>query len=272
MTERPFPQHGHAPFPRLPLPPDEIHVWTICLDIAGWRDRLAPGWLSDDELLRAERSPFEQERRRFAVCRATLRAILGRYLERPPCELSFGKGPYGKPCLDPERHREPIRFNVSHSDELALVAVSRERELGVDLERVRPLDGIDDIVAQHFAPAERLALSRVPPTTRLATFYGYWTLKEACLKACGVGLSRALADFDVTRAGNHPIYLPDIFGAGTERYWTGRRLDPAPGYVAALVGEGRAGASVTKVIGWPLTPLTLPDAPHTVGVTTPAHG
>jgi len=188
---------GDPLLPQLLRSPDEVHVWTVPLDIAAWRDGLVPGWLSDEELLRAERTRFEQQRRRFAVCRATLRAILGSYLERPPCELRFGQGPYGKPHLDCGRSDPSIHFNVSHSDELALVAVSWERELGVDLERVRSIDGIDDIVARHFAPAERLAFSRVFPATRLSTFYRYWTLKEASLKACGVGLTRATAAIDV---------------------------------------------------------------------------
>ena len=263
---------GYPLPPQLLCSPDEVHVWTVPLDIADWRDRLVPGWLSDEELLRAERARFEQQRRRFAVCRATLKAILGGYLERPPCELRFGQGPYGKPHLDCGRSDPSIHFNVSHSDELALVAVSWERELGVDLERVRSIDGIDDIVARHFAPAERLAFSRVFPATRLSTFYRYWTLKEASLKACGVGLTQATAAIDVTRMGDHPICLPGVSGAGAERYWTGTTLDPATGYIAALVVEGRAGVSVTKTMRWSLAPLTLPEATHTVGTTTPAHG
>ncbi len=271
MTERSARRHREAPFR---LSADEIHVWTVGLDIADWRDNLVPGRLSDDELQRAARSPFERERRRFAVCRATLRAILGRYLDTRPCELSLRYGPYGKPRLDSEHYGEPIRFNVSHSDELALIAVDRGRELGVDIERVRPLDGIDDIVARHFGPAERLAFSRVAPAARLSTFYRYWTLKEAYLKAGGVGMSRALNEVDVTGAGDHPMYLPDVFGTGATRCWTGRTLAPAPGYIAALVVEGWAGASVTTMIGGPLTltRLTLPGVPRTVGSATASDG
>lgn len=271
MTERTARRHREAPFR---LSAGEVHVWTVRLDIADWRDNLVPGRLSDDELQRVARSPFERERRRFAVCRATLRAILGRYLDARPCELSFRYGPYGKPRLHAEHYGEPIRFNVSHSDELALIAVDRGRELGVDIERVRPLDGIDDIVSRHFGPAERLALSRVAPAARLSTFYRYWTLKEAYLKAGGVGMSRRLDEVDVTGAGDHPKHLPDVFGAGAERCWTGTTLAPAPGYIAALVVEGRTGASVTTMIGWPptLTRLTLPGVPRTVGSTTASDG
>lgn len=106
----------------------------------------------------------------------------------------------------------------------------------------------------HFAPAERLAFSRVPPAARLSAFYRYWTLKEASLKACGVGLSRGLAAIDVTGAGDHPIRLPAVFAVGVERSWRGSTLAPAPGYIGALVVEGQAGASLTTMRAWPPAP------------------
>ncbi len=248
--------------------PDAIHVWTFRLDIADWRDRLRPEWLSADELAHAGRFAFPALRRRFVVCRTTLRAILGSYLRRRPGELTFAQGPYGKPYLNAARARGRIRFNMSHSDELAMVAVSRQRELGVDLERVRPVDEIESIVARSFAPAERLAFERVPRPARLATFYRYWTLKEACLKACGVGLGRGLPEVDVSLAEGRPLCLSDA--AGVPRYWRVHALDPAAGYCGALVVEGRAGA-VTTLGEWPPPGLTLHDPPPKVGVTTP-HG
>jgi 4'-phosphopantetheinyl transferase len=223
-----------------------VHVWIVPLDIPDWRDRLAPGRLSHDELQRSERYAFEEDRRRFVICRTILRAILGGYLEWDPHEVTFRQGPHGKPYVDPARSDRLIQFNVTHSADLALVAVSGAREVGVDIERVRPLDGLEDIVARHFAPAEQLALGRVPGSTRLAAFYGYWTLKEAYLKACGLGLGRALAEVDVTRAADHPIRLPD--GTGGRRSWRGKALDLAAGYRAALVVEGDAPA--TTMIAW----------------------
>jgi len=252
--------------------PDAIHLWTFPLDIGDWRNRLAPGWLSADELVRAERMAFEQQRRRFVVCRTTLRAILGGYLDRVPGELTFRRGPHGKPYVEPPRSSQYLHFNVSHSDELALVAVSRQREVGVDLERVRPLDGIDDMVTRYFAPAERLAFDRVPPDARLSTFYRYWTLKEAYLKACGVGLSRPLGEVDVTRAEGQPIRLPDVAGASAARYWRGRALDVPAGYHGALAVEGQAGVSVTTLSEWLPTTLTLPEPPPTVGNIKAPHG
>src|SRR2546426_3748074 len=122
MVETPFAGHQREPFPLSVLSDDEVHVWTIHLDVEGWRDVLAPEHLSADELLRVERFALERDSRRFAVCRATLRTILGCYLERRPCELAFRSGPYGKPYVDAAGSGESILFNVSHSDELALVA------------------------------------------------------------------------------------------------------------------------------------------------------
>jgi 4'-phosphopantetheinyl transferase len=212
----------------------------------------------------------EPLRRRFVICRTTLRAILGHYLGRPPAELTFAQGPHGKPYLNAVHTSGYIQFNVSHSHELALVAVSARRELGVDLERVRPVDDMDGIVARFFAPAERLAFDRLPPGDRLSTFYRYWTLKEAYLKASGVGLSRALADVDVIRGESSPLCLPDA--SGTPHEWRGRTLAPAAGYCGALVVEGGEGVSVITLGDWPLTALTLPGGAPTVGATASLHG
>lgn len=241
-----------------------VHVWAIPLDTVDWRERLAATWLSDDELQRAVRFPREQERRRFAVCRSGLRTILSRYLDTRARDLKFREGPYGKPGLDPDEHGVPICFNTSHSNELALVAVSHEHELGVDIEHVRPLDGIDDIVAHHFAPRERLAFDRAAPEARLSIFYRYWTLKEACIKATGFGMRRALHEIDVTDACDRSIRLPHPCPGADNAWWTARALEPASGYVAAVVVEGCERPT--------LTPLTLAGNAHTVVPTTAANG
>jgi 4'-phosphopantetheinyl transferase len=245
MPARRLPGADCAPPPPAAHSPDQVHLWTIALDVAHWRVYLDPERLSGDELLRAARVPLEQHRRRFAVGRARLREILGRYLARAPGALSLGRGPYGKPCVASEPDRVPIRFNVSHADELALVAVSWEREVGVDLERVRPRGGIDDLVARHFAPAERLAISRAAPATRLSTFYRYWTLKEACLKGCGTGLREPLDDIDVSRAETGSICLPRGLAPSTQRCWSVSTLEPKSGYVAALAVEGSGRVRLT---------------------------
>ena len=269
--EREMPMNGalsrrlqfHALRPGAPLS-DEVHIWSVRLDRVDWRDKLVPRWLTEDEAVRAKRFLFQRERRRFAVCRATLRAILGGYLGARPRDLTFRYGPRGKPYLEPKRHGDTIRFNVSHSDELALVAVGRGRELGVDIERVRPLDGIDDIVARQFGPSERLAFGRAARTDRLSTFYRFWTLKEACLKACGTGISEAL-EVDASAAGDAPTGLRDARGTGTKQHWTARTIHPAPGFIGALAVEARqAGTFATRMIDPLLTPSAFPDSARAV--------
>jgi 4'-phosphopantetheinyl transferase len=256
---------GRETLPSLPPGSGEVHVWPVWLDRADWRDSLDAGRLSSDELDRARRYPFEREQRRFAVCRATLRVILAAYLGRPPCELRFGYGPHGKPHLEPGHAAGAVRFNVSHSHELALVAVSREQELGIDVERLRPLPELDDIAALAFGAAGREALGRVAPSARLSAFYRHWTLTEAYLKARGSGLAGGTEVVDVTSLWDRPDGLVELSDRGAGGRWAGRALDPAPGYVAALVVEGPGRASVREMSAWPMTPPMPSDEPPAGG-------
>jgi 4'-phosphopantetheinyl transferase len=222
------------------LLPEEVHVWRIRLDIPDWTAQLERGPLSEDEVGCAQRFRFEADRRRFVVCRAAVRAILGAYLDMHPRELVFRAGTYGKPFLDAAVYGTRVCFNVSGSYELALVGVSRGRELGVDVEFLRPLDRVNDIAARHFSSGEQLALRRVPLDARVRAFFTYWTLKEAYLKARGTGLSGSLAEFVVPSALEEPGRVPELFSCrDPERCWTLRRLEPGPGYVGGLAVEGK---------------------------------
>ena len=232
------------------LGPADVHVWTVRLNIARSDDERSHASLSDDERARARRSPFADVRRRFAVCRASLRAILAGYLDGDPLAIAFRYGPFGKPRLDPARHPMSLRFNVSHADDLALVAVARDRELGVDVERLREVDGLDEIAARCFGLAERDTVRRADPASRLSAFFRAWTLKEAYLKACGTGMSGALDRIDAA-AGNGLLRLLDV-ESGAQRWWSARALDVGPGYVAALAVERQARPISTVTLRpWP---------------------
>jgi len=226
-----------------------IDVWLVDLDSPDWRDPRRPAGLSDDEKRRAEAFRFDQDCRRFVACRSAVRMILGRYLDSDPLDIRFRYGPYGKPRLERNGLSAPLHFNVSHSEHLALVAVSRESEVGVDIEHVRARPGIPDIIERQFAPAERRALLRAPEGEHLSRFYRYWTLKEAHLKAAGLGMNHALAAIDVSEPG--PIELPEAGGIGT-RSWSGRILYEGSDHVAALAVEG-----VPSAVGTTLATLTI---------------
>jgi 4'-phosphopantetheinyl transferase len=209
-----------------------VDVWVIALDVVSGEDA-ARGDLTAHELDRARRLRFEVDRRRFVAGRSALRQILGRCLGVSPVDVSLVVAPGGKPYLDTARHRERVWFNLSHSGDLALLAVSADGEVGVDVERVRPLPDLEAVAARWFSPREQAALAALPPEGRVRAFFSCWTLKEAYLKACGDGLSRRLAAFDVTVGdGWVPCLLEVRDRPGDERRWTLIRLEPGDGYVA----------------------------------------
>ena len=186
-----------------PLAGAEIRVLRVGLAVGGDDDPLEalPEWsvLADEERVGALRFVRPRDRRRFTVCRGSLRMILGRLLSRPAERLAFRSGPGGKPELaaDTDReHRSSPRFNVTHSHELALIAVSLERELGVDLERIRSISESARIVESYFTPAELAQFTALDPSQRDEAFMRGWTRKEAILKAKGVGLAGLATAFE----------------------------------------------------------------------------
>lgn len=229
-----------------PLPPesitlgiDEVHVWRARLDVAA--PRLQSLWqtLAPDERKRAERFHFRRDHDSFVVARGLLRIILGRYLNAEPDRLRFRYSRYAKPALTGEFDNEALRFNLSHSDNLALYAVTRGREIGVDLERLRPDFADDKIAEQFFASGEVAALRALPVHAQQEAFFNCWTRKEAFIKARGEGLSLPLDEFEVSLAPGEPAALLSTKGDTREvSRWSLRELIPEPGYVAALAVEG----------------------------------
>ncbi|HEX2191395.1 MAG TPA: 4'-phosphopantetheinyl transferase superfamily protein [Longimicrobiaceae bacterium] len=231
---------GWAPPPVAPrLADGEVHVWAAPLDppaeaIGRYASLLAP-----DERARAERFRFERDRRRFGVARGVLRVLLGRYLGTDPRRVAFHYLSHGKPALGGELAGDGLRFNVSHSGEMALYAFSRGRELGVDVEEVRPMEDGLQIAERFFSQAEVAAFRALPAEVRDEAFFNCWTRKEAYIKAVGEGLSFPLHVFDVSLAPGEPACLLASRDPREAERWSLRGLpDPAPGYRAALVAEG----------------------------------
>lgn len=215
-----------------------VHVWCAPLNppddvVRRYRELLAP-----DEWARADRFRFDQHRRQFTVARGVLRTLLGRYLEVDPRRVEFRYGSHGKPELGGALAGSDLRFNVSHSGELALYAVSRGRELGVDIELVHPMDDGMEIAERFFSAAENVVFRSLAASAREEAFFNCWTRKEAYIKAVGEGLSFPLHAFDVSLAPGEPARLLGARDPEQAARWTLRELDPAPGYKAALVAEG----------------------------------
>lgn len=222
----------------LALGGDDVHVWHVSLDTSPLR--LSSLWavLDEAEKARAERFHFARDRVRFVAARGTLRVILGRYLDRDPARIALVYGVQGKPVLDPSAGDARASFNVSHSADLALVAVCLGRQIGVDLERIRPDIAAEDIARRFFSPRENAALSALPPEHRVAAFFNCWTRKEAFVKALGEGLALPLDHFDVSLSPGEPAALlrtaPDPSEA---QRWYLAALDAGPDYAAALAVE-----------------------------------
>ena len=210
-------------------------MWQVGLDPPAANVAALADLLSPDEHARAARLRAAERRRRFVVARGVLRTILGRYLGLDSTTLRFDYGPHGKPTLT----TAPLRFNVSHSHDLALVAVTREREVGIDVERVRDTVEVARLAARFFSSAEQALLAALPPADRPGAFFRLWTCKEAYLKATGEGVSRALATLDMTG--------PQVLVRGTvDDRFTLYGLRPDPGYAAALA----VGSGATRLSGW----------------------
>jgi 4'-phosphopantetheinyl transferase len=193
--------------------------------------------LSADERERARRFYFQRDRSRWLVGRGCLRMLLGRYLDVPPETLSFGYGRFGKPHLN--GLETPVQFNASHSGDILLIAVTLDRAVGIDVERIRSSLSVLEIAERFFSPRERGALAALPEALRTDAFFDCWTRKEAYIKARGEGLSLPLNGFDVAFGRGEPAKLlatrPD---AAEACRWGLRELDIDDGYKAALAVEG----------------------------------
>jgi 4'-phosphopantetheinyl transferase len=202
--------------------------------------------LASDEKGRAERFRFERDRRRFIVARGLLRVILSRYLNREPSQLRFVYNDYGRPSLAPTPATNGLSFNLSHAHELALMAVTRDRQLGIDLEHIRPIPEVDQIAERILSPQENEKFRALAGTEKLEAFFQYWTCKEAYIKARGEGLSLPLDQFQVgpILSGRAPALNVEGNPQESTR-WSLRELIPAEGYAAALAVE-RGGWELTQ--------------------------
>jgi 4'-phosphopantetheinyl transferase len=228
----------HRPGGNYVLPQDEVHVWRATPVCPAERiDELAT-ILAPDERQRADRFHFDLDRRRYVVGRGLLRTLLGHCLGTPADELRFDYSAFGKPSLA-AGPRLPLQFNVSHSGELVLIALTLGRALGVDVERIRPDIAADRIATQFFSANECEALATLAGDIQCDAFFSCWTRKEAYLKARGDGLSLALDQFDVAFLPGEAARLLETRHDPAEACrWALRQLDPGRGYKAALAVEG----------------------------------
>ncbi|MBW4453625.1 MAG: 4'-phosphopantetheinyl transferase superfamily protein [Nostoc indistinguendum CM1-VF10] len=220
----------------LPAPTDltllqnEIHVWRIDLDQPELQLQNLAATLSNDEMARAERFYFQEHRQRFIAGRGILRAILSRYLGIQPLQVQFNYQQRGKPVLADTFADSGLAFNLSHSQGLGLCAVNCTRQIGVDLEYIRPMSDLEALAKRFFLPREYEMLRSLSPNQQQEVFFRYWTCKEAYLKATGDGLSQ-LEQIEVSLT---PTELAKL---QITEDWSLFELVPANNYVAAVAVE-----------------------------------
>jgi 4'-phosphopantetheinyl transferase len=217
------------------LGPTDVHVWAAALDLPSHEIEDLSSILSDAERDRAERFRFARHRNRFIAGRGLLRTVLGEYLTCAPEQLEFSYGPFGKPSLRGSSARGGLQFNLAHSEDLALLAVTRAGAIGVDVERVRVLEDFKELVNRFFSPSENARFGRLLMEQRPAAFFNLWTRKEAWLKATGEGIGQYLNGVEVSFLPEEaPRLLQIPSQLGPDRPWCLHHLAPAEGFVAAL--------------------------------------
>jgi 4'-phosphopantetheinyl transferase len=217
------------------------HVW-----IGGERDDArARAMLSDDELARASSFVSDVHRNRYLAGRLALRELLGRYLNRSPSDLRFAYSYYGKPELP----GETLRFNVAHSDDVAIIGLTEQDRVGVDVERVRDLHDLDVVADAVFSERELAVFHALPDSSKTRAFFNCWTRKEAFVKAVGDGLSHRLDAFEVTLRPGEEARLLEVEGStDAAATWSLFDLSPMDGWVGAVAVE-RSEAKVNHG-GW----------------------
>jgi 4'-phosphopantetheinyl transferase len=214
-------------------------VWRVFLGGSVRQLSHLSATLSADELERAGRFHFERDQKRFILARGMLRQILGHYVGENPQTLRFEYSRFGKPSLAHDAGYGKLCFNLSHSADYALYAITPGRAVGIDIEQVRSDVAIEQVARRFFSPGEVSSIEKLDKGERHEVFFRYWTRKEAFAKAVGEGLSFPLERCDVSSMPGHglsPIGLMDD-DPGDPR-WQGQDLFPGTGYVAAIAVEG----------------------------------
>ena len=218
------------------LADDEVHVWHFSLDLPAQELGSLLELLDGDEKERAARFKFPAPRHQYIASHAFLRAVLGRYLGVDSGVLRFRTSSHGKP----ELAAGDLDFNLSHTEGVAVLAITRRWPVGVDVERVRENVEPLELAERFFSRPEAEWLRAQPDAQRIPAFFACWTAKEAYIKACGGGLSIPLAGFSVIPHSSHTELKLEIYDKPDEsERWSVWQLDLGASLRSALAVEGK---------------------------------
>lgn len=214
----------------------QVHLWLTWVDQAIAHVPQLRQLLSADEQARADRFHFERDRHRFTISRGRLRQILSQYLNTPAEQIQFCYGTYGKPSLAGSLTHTGLQFNLAHSGDVVLCGVTRDRQIGIDVEQIRPLPKVHQLAERCLSPQEQNSLTA--SNSPEETFLTYWTCKEAYLKAIGSGLTQPMEQIEFSLTPK--VQLARVSGSSeTANLWSLQLLHFSPDYKAALAVEGQ---------------------------------
>jgi 4'-phosphopantetheinyl transferase len=218
----------------------EIHIRLVTLSQLETELVRPERTLSPDELLRASRLLSRQARSRFMAGRLFLRQTLANYLSLDPALLCLTTNKHGKPRLSGEQAKSGLGFNLSHTDDRAILALAHGYELGVDIEQIREELAYRSMAQRFFSPREQAELFSLPPELQMAAFYRCWTRKEAYLKGCGSGFFQPANCCDVSLLPGHPpALLEHRIDSAEPGRWSLMDIDVPPEFCAALAVKGQ---------------------------------
>jgi 4'-phosphopantetheinyl transferase len=231
----------------IPIARHEIHLWLADYEsiAPATLDRLTAS-LEAHELAQQRRFYFARDRCRYLVTRALVRSVLSRYLPIAPEAWRFSKNAYGRPAIaNPEAAGSHLLFNLSHTHSLVALGVTRDRQLGIDVENIASRSGSLDLARHFFAPGEADALATVPQSQLQYRFFEYWTFKESYIKARGMGLSIPLDKFSYSFPAPDAVAIDisDELGDAPAR-WQFWQVRPGKDYLLALCAERMAAPTV----------------------------
>ena len=233
--------------PSLPLHPGDVHIWHIQLDQSPQVTTSLTHLLDPQETLRAYRFHFDHDQRHFIVAHGVMRVILGAYCHLPPQMLRFDTNRFGKPYLFHTLLSPNLRFNLSHTQDHALLAITIGYEVGVDIEYIKPLSDIDMIAQQYFSHSERESLLTLADHDKMHAFYTCWSRKEAFIKALGLGLALPLDHFTVSLVPEDTAKIIHVVhNQSALQRWFLYDLPPIPHCATALATRGKIHTLICK--------------------------
>ena len=235
---------------KLVLADNETHVWRAKLDLSADEITELTKILAEDEQVKANRFRFPEHQRRYIAARGILRKLISSYSNISADSVQFDYNSHGKPKITEFLNNQNLQFNVSHSEELALYGITRDRRIGIDLEYLREMNDVVQIAQRFFAPRESAVIASLHGDEQKRVFFQFWTAKEAYLKAIGSGLAGGLDKVEISLEKQAVTLLSVSETSENAANWSLDRFIPDLNYVATVVTETKQKSHQIQFLTW----------------------